>query len=504
MSDKTDFYAAIDLGSNSFHVVIARSVGDASSRSLMIVDRHKEAVRLAAGLDSNDVLSDSTQTNALACLERFKQLLNHIPPAHIRAVGTNTLRRAGNGNDFLQRAEAALGVPIDIISGLEEARLIYQGVSHDLGAAPERRLVIDIGGGSTEFIHGAGETPLMMDSLQIGCVRLTTQFFSDGLISSQAMNAATIEVQHELTPVKRRWRHADWDIAIGASGTAQAIGQVLAELQLTDGTLTRNGLEQLAGVCISKGDTRELNFASLSSDRKVVFPAGLAAMLGIFRSLKIKTMVPVETALREGVLQELSGSSNYAEIRQQSVARLAYRHHLDLEHGLRVERTAERLLSQVADAWAVDFATYSPLLHWAARLHEIGLSIAHKNYHQHGAYILRHSNLPAFSHRDQESIALLIQAQRKRFPVDVFESTQRRCNDRLQRLKKLAVLLRLAIILHRTRNPDRVPEVNLSLDNETLCLGFPPAWLASHPMVSHDLLQEKNKLSNAGIAMQFG
>lgn len=503
MSDKTDFYAAIDLGSNSFHAVIARSVGDSSSSSLMVVDRHKEAVRLAAGLDENDVLSDTTQAGALACLDRFKQLLNQIPPAHIRAVGTNTLRRAGNGNDFLQRAETALGVPIDIISGLEEARLIYQGVSHDLGDAPEQRLVIDIGGGSTEFIHGSGETPLMMDSLQIGCVRLTKQFFAEGIIGATAFNNAITEVQHELSPVKRRWRKANWEIAIGASGTAQAISQVLAELQITDGALTRDGLEQLAEICVARGHTSELNFNSLSADRKIVFPAGTAAMLGIFRSLKIKTMIPVETALREGVLQELSGSSNYAEIRQQSVEQLALRHHLDLEHGLRVERTAERLLSQIADEWDVDFAGYSPLLHWAARLHEIGLSIAHKSYHQHGAYILQNSSLPAFSHRDQESIALLIQAQRKRFPIEAFESPQDVGSGSRSSLKKLAVLLRLAIILHRTRNPDRVPEVNLSLADGTLCLAFPPTWLDTHPMVTHDLSQERNKLQSAGIDMQF-
>jgi exopolyphosphatase/guanosine-5'-triphosphate,3'-diphosphate pyrophosphatase len=418
-------------------------------------------------------------------------------------VGTNTLRRAGNGSDFLQRAEAALGVPIDIISGLEEARLIYRGVSHDLGDAPEKRLVIDIGGGSTEFIHGLGETPLMMDSLQIGCVRLTQQFFRDKSISREAMNNAITEVRHELGPVKRRWRKAKWDIAVGASGTAQAIGQVLAELQLTDGTITRDGLEALVDTCVAAGNSDALDVTSLSSDRSFVFPAGVAAMLGIFRTLKIKRMQPVETALREGVLQELSGGSNYAEIRQQSVEQLALRHHLDLEHGLRVERTAERLLAQLATDWEIDFSSHSPLLHWAGRLHEIGLSIAHKNYHQHGAYILRNSNLPAFSHRDQESIALLIQAQRKRFPNELFDSDEPRSSKRLSQLKKLAVVLRIAIILHRTRNPDRVPELAASIEADGLCLKFPPAWLAGHPMVSHDLSQEKNKLQSAGIALLF-
>ncbi|MFT5063854.1 MAG: exopolyphosphatase/guanosine-5'-triphosphate,3'-diphosphate pyrophosphatase, partial [Gammaproteobacteria bacterium] len=503
MSDKTEFFAAIDLGSNSFHAVIARNVGEPASSNLMVVDRHKESVRLAAGLDGNDVLSEETQASALACLDRFKQLLNQIPPSHIRAVGTNTLRRAGNGNDFLQRAEAALGVPIDIISGLEEARLIYQGVSHDLGDAPDRRLVVDIGGGSTEFIHGLGETPLMMDSLQIGCVRLTQQYFRDKVITQETMNKALTDVRHELAPVKRRWRKAKWDIAIGASGTAQAIGQVLAELHITDGTLTADGLETLADICVAAGNSDALNFSCLSSDRSLVFPAGVAAMLSIFRTLKIKQMQPVETALREGVLQDLSGSSNYAEIRQRSVEQLAQRHHLDLEHGLRVERTAERILAKLAADWEIDVGSYSPLLHWAGRLHEIGLSIGHKNYHQHGAYILRNSNLPAFSHRDQESIALLILAQRKRFPVESFESSQVHSAKRLLQLQKLAAVLRIAIILHRTRNPDRVPEVAAIIKEGDLCLTFPSAWLESHPMVSHDLLQEKSKLLAAGITLRF-
>lgn len=503
MSDKTDFFAAIDLGSNSFHAVIARDVGDESNSNLMIIDRHKESIRLAAGLSKDDVLSEDTQSDALACLDRFKQLLNQIPPSHIRAVGTNTLRRAGNGNDFLQRAEAALGTPIDIISGLEEARLIYQGVSHDLGDAPQKRLVIDIGGGSTEFINGEGETPLMMDSLQIGCVRLTQQFFPKSFVTAESMRDAILEVEHELSPVKRRWRKAKWDIAIGASGTAQALGQVLAELQLSNGNITRDGLEELAKICVATGDALELNFSSLSFDRNLVFPAGVAAMLGIFRTLNIKEMQPVATALREGVLQDLSGSSNYAEIRQHSVEQLANRHHLDLEHGLRVERTAERLLNQLSDSWGINQTLYAPLLHWAARLHEIGLSIAHKNYHQHGAYILSNSNLPAFARRDQESISKLIQAQRKRFPVEAFESNQQAVGEHLQLLKHLAVLLRISIILHRTRNPDRVPEVSASGDINMLRIDFPAGWLDSHPMVSHDLSQERNKLSSAGIQLTF-
>lgn len=494
--DQEQLIAAVDLGSNSFHTVVARCHGN----QLDIIDRHKETVRLAAGLNSSNSLNQAAQTRALDCLERLKQLLSQVPQQNIRAVGTNTLRRISNSASFLPLAEKALGSSIDIISGQEEARLIWLGVTQSLGDAPSKRLIIDIGGGSTEFIYGEGHTPHELASLQIGCVRLTENYFSNGDLNKAAFKAARQHAMHELAPIQRRWRKFPWDIAIGTSGSAQAISLVLKENGITDGEITYAGMRAARALCIERGNSSNLDLAGLSNDRQRVFAAGLAAMMGIFKALKIKSMRTTETALREGVLYDLMGDRQGRELRHESVRALAKRYRLDNKHGRRISKTARLLLTQVATHWNLGSDSYAAYLHWAARLHELGLVVEHRSYHRHGAYVVDNSNLPGFSRQEQHILGTLIQGHRKRLPLERLSALS---EERALILIKLAILLRIAVYLHRDRAPKREPQVSIHADRNSLTLAFKRGWLARHPLTFADLKQEATRLAEAGFTLKI-
>lgn len=494
--DQSQLLAAVDLGSNSFHTVVARYHGN----RLDIIDRHKETVRLAAGIDDDYYLSEPAQNRALDCLERIQQLMSQVPPENIRAVGTNTLRRISNSQTFLPKAEAALGSSIDIISGHEEARLIWLGVTQSLGDAPAKRLILDIGGGSTEFIYGENQTPRQLASLQIGCVRLTEKYFANGDLTRKAFKAAKQDAMHELAPIQRRWRKFPWEIAIGTSGSAQAISLVLRDNGITDGTITYTGMRAVRSLCLKCGNSEQLHLAGLSSDRQRVFAAGLAAMMGIFKALKIDSLRTTETALREGVLYDLIGDRQGRELRHESVRSLARHYHLDRKHGRRISRTARELLRQVATPWKLEAEIYPAYLHWAARLHEIGLGIGFRGYHRHGAYIIDHSNLPGFSRQEQYILATLIQAHRKRLPLERLQSMKEK---KALVIIKLAILLRIAVYLHRDRAPKRDTKVEITAKRNTVTLTFQRGWLARHPLTRADLAQEAERLAEAGFTLKI-
>ncbi len=484
--------AAIDLGSNSFHTVVARCQGN----QLDIVDRHKETVRLAAGIDEHYFLNADAQQRALDCLQRISQLMSQVPNENIRAVGTNTLRRISNSETFLPQAEAALGTPIDIISGHEEARLIWLGVTKSLGDAPSKRLILDIGGGSTEFIYGEDHTPHELASLQIGCVRLTEKYFANGDLTSKAFKAARQDAMHELAPIQRRWRKFPWQTVIGTSGSAQAISLVLKENGLSDGTITYSGMREVRKLCIQCGNSQKLKLAGLSADREKVFAAGLAAMMGIFKALKIESMRTTETALREGVLYDLMGDRQGRELRHESVRALAKRHRLDSRHARRISKTARALLAQVANSWKLNTEIHMAYLHWAARLHELGLGIGFRSYHRHGAYIVDHSNMPGFSRQEQHTLGTLIQAHRKRIPLERLEHLTEKQG---AVIIKLAILLRLAVYVHRDRAPKRETPIRIKAKGRQLTVTFKRGWLNRHPLTRADLEQEAARLTEAGF-----
>jgi exopolyphosphatase/guanosine-5'-triphosphate,3'-diphosphate pyrophosphatase len=494
-ASSNQYLAAIDLGSNSFHMVVAR----VEQGQLVIVDRLREMVRLAASLDEHNYLTEEGMTRALECLARFGQRLEHIPAANVRAVGTNTLRRAKNSALFLRRAEAALGHTIGIISGYEEARLVYLGVAHSVAENQQRRLVMDIGGGSTEIIIGERFVPLYMESLFMGCVSMTQSCFPKGKISTKAFKQAETRVMVELEPYISRYRELGWSEAVGSSGTIRSISKVLMENGWGDGTITLTGLQKLKKALIKAGDVSILLSTGLSERRAPVFAGGLAILIAAFKSLGIESMQVSTGAVREGLLYELLGRSHHHDVRDATIAQLIERFSLEREHSQRVSDTALSLHRQVCKKWRLDEMS-SMLLGWAASLHEIGLSISHDQYHKHGAYILGNIDLAGFSRQEQQALALLIRNHRRSLSQEQFDIFPK---DQKKTLMRLAILLRLSVLLHRSRSPEPLPNIGLKVSGKSISLAFPPQWLDAHPLSEADLYHEAGVLEKIGLQLRF-
>lgn len=491
-----DFIAAVDLGSNSFHMIIAR----VTDGHLQVIERMREPVRLAAGLNERGRLGKAAQRRALACLERFGQRLRALPYGRVRVVGTNTLRRARKAEEFIAAAESALGHPIEVISGQEEARIIYLGVSHSLAPSAERRLVVDIGGGSTELIIGESFEPVHMESLYMGCVSMTRQHFPDGAITRSAVARAELAARVELEAVENRFRELGWQAAIGASGTMLAVAEVTRAARWSEGDITRPALQKLRKALIAAGHVRKLSLPGLSAERAQVFPGGVAILLAVFDALGLERMGTSEGALREGLLYDLIGRIRHEDVRERTVRALSVRYHVDERQADRVERTALACLAQVARDWDCTEAEDADMLRWAARLHEIGLAIAHSQYHKHGAYIVANSDLAGFSWREQRLLAALIRGHRRRFPEEVFAELPPSLVTRAQRL---CVLLRLAVQLRHSRSDTAIPDFRLSASEKGLRLRFPKGWLERHPLTRADLAQEAQYLAEAKIELKF-
>lgn len=484
--------AAIDLGSNSFHMVVAR-VADGQ---LVLVDRMKEMVQLGAGLDDERHLSPEAQARALACLERMGQRVKTLPEESVRVVGTNTLRLARNADAFLASAEQALGQPIEIISGIEEARLIYSGVAHGMASSDERRLVVDIGGGSTELVIGERFSTLDLESLYVGCVTMMKRHFEDGKITSKRFRRAEVTALQELERVQERFRRLGWHVAIGASGTARAVARVVRECGFSSGNITRESLKKLRTAVVDAGSVEKLVLPGLTRSRTAVFPGGVAVLSAIFESLEIGEMTVSDSALREGLLNDLLGRFLHRDVRAATVDALMERYHVDKEQARRVERTLERLVPQVADAWGLPLQRSLELCSWAAKLHEIGLDIAHSHYHKHGGYVLENSDMPGFSRQEQHVLAALVRAHRRKFPSGLFKNVP--ATARL--IEHLAVLLRLAVLLHRSRTD--VGDVIVVGNRRSLEVHFSPGWLEAHPLTQADLQEEAEFLRAGGFELK--
>jgi exopolyphosphatase/guanosine-5'-triphosphate,3'-diphosphate pyrophosphatase len=487
--------AAVDLGSNSFHVIVARHV----KGQLHVIDRMAERVALAAGLDSRDRLTERAQRRALQALERFGQRLRAMPPGSVRAVGTNALRQARNAGSFLQRARRVLGHPIEIISGREEARLIYLGVAHDVADDAGRRLVVDIGGGSTECILGERFEPRHAESLYMGCVGYGRRFFPEGRIRRGAFEKAMIAALLELRSMERRFRALGWDTCLGSSGTILAADRVLREEELSRHGITPRGIEKLIDLLLSAGHVDDLALAGLEPERAAVFPAGVAILCAVVEALRIERMHVSTGALREGVLHDLLGRIRHEDVRDDTIRRFQERHHADLEQAASVERAALALLEKVSASWRLEGEAPRRLLRWAASLHEVGLSVSHAGHHKHGAYIVAHSDLPGFSRSDQEALASLIRSHRRRLAPDEWRAVPGR---RAAELLRLCVLLRLAVRFCRDRAPRPLPAVVLSPRPEGLRLTFPAGWLAAHPLTRAELAEEAECLAGVGFDLR--
>ncbi len=486
--------AAVDLGSNSFHMIVARL----SQGELQIVDRLREPVRLGSGLDEKNRLRPEAAEAALACLERFGQRVRDLPPEAMRAVGTNTLRKARKAGDFLAQAERALGHPIEIISGVEEARLIYLGVAHSLSHNGGQRLVMDIGGGSTELIIGQGFEPLHLESLYMGCVSVSQTHFSEGRISRERWRAADLAARLELEPVKRAYRKLGWEQVSGASGTIRAVRDVVRAAEWSETGITLESLRRLRKELLKAEHIDELKLKGLQEDRQPVFVGGVAILLATFEVLGIEHMMVSDGALREGLLYDTVGRLQHHDVREAAVSAMEQRHHIDSAHGARVETTALALLEQVDEDWGLKDIEAWHMLRWAARLHEVGLVIAHSQYQKHGAYLLANSDLPGFSRQDQALLAALVRGHRRKLPLEVFRALPEAVRPRAE---SLCILLRLAVLLHRNRSSRALPEVRAEVKKHRLVLCFPDAWLDGHALTLADLERERAYLKAMGLAL---
>lgn len=487
--------AAVDLGSNSFHMLVAHERGG----QLRVLDRLREAVRLAAGLDDRRRLSGEAQARAIACLERFGQRLRGIPSSRVRVVGTNTLRRMQDGAAFITAAERALGHPLEIISGVEEARLVYHGVTHGFGPARPRRLIVDIGGGSTELIIGRGSEPKLMESVSLGCVMHTQRFFADGQITPQRMREARLAARVEMEFLERRYRSAGWDLAMGASGTVRGTWRVMMAQGWTDEKITRGALEKTLAMTVRAGRVDRIDFPGLREDRRPVFAGGLAVLAAVFDTLALQEMQTSEYALREGVIYDLLGRLSDQDVRSRSVVALGERYGVDEHHAADLERTALKALADAAD-WALDRVVGGQWLSWAARLHEIGLAISHDGYQRHSEYILRNSDLFGFSLTDQKILAALVRLHRGKFALSVIDELPAIWRETVS---QLAILLRISYLLHRSRAPGlRVP-FHLIAGSRKLHLMLKPGWLKRHPLTQGDLEEEVDYLKTAGFRFSF-
>ncbi len=489
--------AAVDLGSNSFHLIVARQDGG----HLQVIDKLREMVRLAAGLDNEKNLSEKAQSRALDCLERFGQRLRTLPPGSVRAVGTNTLRLARNSGEFLAAAQRRLGHPIQIIAGREEARLVYLGVAHGLAAGQEPRLVVDIGGGSTEVIVGRGFQSRMRESLHMGCVSMSRAHFADGRIDPERMRQAEIASRLELRPVKAQFALAGWKTAVGSSGTIRAIRDVVQAAGWSDAGISRESMQELRKTMIEAGSIEKLELEGLSNERKPVFVGGFAVLNAVFKALGINRMQVSDEALREGLLYDLSGRMRQQDARDRTVSTLCKRYAIDMAHAKRIATTALDYLHQVAEDWELADPGYADMLRWAARLHEVGLIMAHNQYHKHGAYLIANSDMSGFSRQEQATLAALIRGHRRKFP----NATFRHLGEQIEQpMRRLCVLLRLAALIHRNRAAGRPRRASLHIGSSgSLKVQFDDGWLDHHAMTRADLEQEEKYLKAAGIKMKF-
>ena len=481
---------ALDLGSNSFHLLIAQESGG----RIQILDKHKEMVRLASGLDRNDQLSDAAIARALDCLTRFAQRLRPLKRSNVRIVGTNTLRQV-KGKAFQQAAQRVLGHKIDIISGREEARLIYLGVCHDLGASKTKRLVVDIGGGSTELILGRKTTPTTLDSLYMGCVSMTNECFENGKITRTNMARAINTARVELEPIMAQYVSIGWQEAIGTSGTINSIQAAIKGISKQD-EITAVGLRKLQDFVLAEKRIDDLRLPGLTEERRPVFVGGLAILIAVFEALEIESMTTSQCALREGLIFDLIGRQHQDDARDHSANNLMERFGVDQSHARQVRETAIDLLSQLATQWDLTSAEAKHLISWAADLHEIGMDLSHAGYHKHGAYMIENIDLPGFSRSDQQQLAILVRNHRRKLLNDMFPTS-----DPTQ--IRLAVILRISALLHRNRSHESLPHIAVSIstdgDSQQLVLTLPKKWLYQNPLTALDLEQEAQYLKSAGI-----
>lgn len=482
-----ELIAAIDLGSNSFRLQVGRIVND----QIYPLDGLKESVRLAAGLGPDKMLDQAAQLRGIDALRRFNERLSGFSSDSVRAVATNTLRVAKNAPSFLRQAEQALGFPIEVIAGREEARLIYVGVAHSLPDPHKRQLVVDIGGGSTEFIIGKSFEPQLLESLYMGCVSYSLNFFPDGRIDKRNLKDAELAARRELQAIAHPYREVGWERAVGSSGSAKALADILEQNGFSDSGITREGLERLRAALLRAGSVDRLELAGLRADRRPVLLGGFSIMSAVFKEFDLQRMVFSEGALRLGVLYDLLGRYHHHDLRDATVASFMARYGVDRRHADEVADTALYLLGQLDAERAQPDHPDARFLRWAAMLHEIGISVAHSSYHKHSAYILGNADMPGFSRMDQGRLARIVLAHRGK--LERVAALDPASPDWL-----LIACLRLAVVIHRARDGRGIPPLRVSRDGRNLEVVANQSWLKRLPLTAAALEEEQRQWQSVG------
>ncbi|WP_201314872.1 Ppx/GppA phosphatase family protein [Dyella sp. EPa41] len=489
-----ELIAAVDMGSNSYHMVVAR-VEHGEPR---VIDRLRETVRMAAGLRADGTLDAEHRARALNCLARFGQRIAGVPSIRVRAVATNSVRRLASPQSFLTSAETALGHPVEIVSGREEGRLIFLGASHDLPASRESRLVIDVGGGSTEFIIGRGFAPMHTESVQAGCIASTLRFFPGGKLNRKRWQRANNEIGVLLQQFAEDYRESGWVEAYGSSGTAKAIGSVVQAMKFSDDGITPASIAALRDALLGQGQISALKLPGLAEDRAPVIAGGVVIFEAAFEALGIERMRVCESSMREGLLWDLIGRAGGTDPRTSSIDALANRYGVDRAQARRVESTALMFFDQIARSWKLD-GEAREWLSWASRVHEIGLAIAHSQHHHHGAYILRHADLAGFSRQEQQLLAAIVEAHRRKPDKASFSALPQRYR---QLARYITALLRLAVLFRRARRAESLPRMQLGATSHRMRLLVPSSWLEQHPLSEADLEQEQVPMNELGLLLE--
>lgn len=488
--------ATIDLGSNSFHMLVARVDND----KIRVLDQLGEKVQLAAGITEDLQLDEAAMERGYECLKRFAQIVENMPEGSVRVVGTNALREARNRKVFIKSAEEILKHPVEIISGREEARLIYLGVSNTLRTSKEKRLVIDIGGGSTEFIIGQNFDPLLLESQQMGCVSYNKRYFVGEKLTANRYAQAYTAARLELMAIEQSLQKIGWQEVVGSSGTIKAIANACksAGFATAEAEISREGITWLKQKLLKLGDVEKLEIEGIKNDRKAILPPGLAILEAVFDALDLQKMAYSEGALREGVLYDQIGRYQHEDVRESTMQYLQERYHVDKAQAARVSAKALEALSQVAKDWQLEDDWYAELLNWAAKVHEIGLDIAHYQYHKHSAYLLEYSELLGFSRQEQQELAILVRGHRRNIPKDKFEEA----SENSEQLIRLCILLRFAILFYHIRSNQHELEVKLKAKPKKLEIRFPKDWLENNPLTQADFIQEATWLKRIGYELE--
>lgn len=521
---QADILAAIDLGSNSFHMAIARQ----HHGQLQLLDKLHEKVQLADGLDAEKMITSAAETRALDCLDRFKQRLQGLPRGCVRVVGTNTFRVAKNAYSFIRKAEQVLGYPIEVISGREEARLIYLGIAHTSADDQQGRLVIDIGGGSTECIIGSRFEPIILESLHMGCVRFK-RFFPNNTLSRQHLERAIGAAKLEIAAIKAAFKRQGWHECLGSSGSIKSIQQVCQHANLCDEGITRDALKALYKMLIDHNSADDLMLPGLKPDRRHIFAPGFAILYALFEQFELEKMQFADGALREGVLYDLVGRLFHEDVRDRAIKTLQQRYSTDMAQASRVQTTVQKLI-QLLNAKRLEKATQTgndgkidktnhktdtpanlqphtltaeaiELLSKACAVHEVGVAISHAKFHRHSAYLVEHSDLPGFSQQEQIALALLVRNHRRKLNLKMFDQLPHNAGFTKNTLLTLTLLLRLATVLNRARADREILLADFSLSAQSCTLTFQDGWLEKNPLIALSLNEEAGFLALAGITL---